>query len=511
MMIRAFVMALAAGVSLGFGLPTSWGVEPSSRLSAAERQRADAMIVRAIAYLRTKQNPASGGWSVPAQGPAYPAITGLVVRGMMMQPGVTQDDANVAFGVKFMLNYQQADGGIYDKVLQAYNTSICVSALSEVNTPQAKDAVKKGVEFLKSLQFGEGAVTWEGLGDSPKVVGRDHPFYGGWGYGRHGRPDLSNSAWAIEALHAAGVEPTDEAFKRALVFLQRTQMVEKVEEMKINDMEYAKGSKQGGFVYATSVNKDKIGVGQSQAGEIAESLSGPRGTVAHVVLKKDVGGRPIVMMKGEIEKRINVTPGLASPSEAGAVQFMVVLGPSSDGESASEFEVRTSLTSVADLRQMLGSAFREEVDGEHSIRVREAASWMGESRLRAYGSMTYSGFKSYLYANLAKDDPRVTEALRWIGENYTVQENPGMGTDGLYYYYVVMAKALDAWGSPTLATPNGDKRWADDLVNRLGELQSEDGSFKPVDDRWLENDPVLITAYSLLALQHAARGANPTR
>lgn len=511
MKIRAFVMAVAAGASMGFGLPTSWGVEPSARLTAAERQRADVMIAKAIAFLRTKQDPASGGWSVPTQGPAYPAITGLVVRGMMMRPGVTLDDANVAMGVKFMLNYQQADGGIYDKVLPGYNTSICVTALSDVNTPQAKDAVKKGVEFLKSLQFGEGAVTREGMGESPKVVGKDDPFYGGWGYGRHGRPDLSNSAWAIDALHAAGVEPTDEAFTRALVFLQRTQMVENVGDSKINDMDYAKGSKQGGFVYATSVNKDRVGVGQSQAGETAESLSGPKGTVAHVVLKKGKDGQPQTLKKEEIKNRLKAAQEKAARFEVGGAEMQVVLGPSSDGESASEFDLRSSIEDPKQLLQLVASTFRDDVESEKSIRVSEVIAWKGESRLRAYGSMTYSGFKSYLYANLAKDDPRVTEALRWIGENYTVRENPGMGTDGLYYYYVVMAKALDAWGSATVATPGGEKRWAEDLVNRLGELQNEDGSFKAVDDRWLENDPVLITAYSLVALQHAAGEANPTR
>jgi hypothetical protein len=36
-------------------------------------------------------------------------------------------------------------------------------------------------------------------------------------------------------------------------------------------------------------------------------------------------------------------------------------------------------------------------------------------------------------------------------------------------------------------------------------LQEPDGSFKSVDDRWMENDPVLITAYSLIALGEAVK------
>jgi squalene-hopene/tetraprenyl-beta-curcumene cyclase len=158
------------------------------------------------------------------------------------------------------------------------------------------------------------------------------------------------------------------------------------------------------------------------------------------------------------------------------------------------------------------------------------------SRLRAYGSMTYAGFKSYVYADLDRDDPRVRMAYDWIRQNYTLEENPGIGNDGLYYYFMTFSKALDAWGLPTIEVlsaelPNiemGDvneevtppnastelsslnrlvvgsetRDWANDLVDRLAELQNPDGSFRVVDDRWMEDNPVLITSYALLALQH---------
>ena len=53
----------------------------------------------------------------------------------------------------------------------------------------------------------------------------------------------------MQAMEDAGVSPSDEAVKRALVFLGRTQMDERV-----NDQPYAKGSRQGGFVYTTAEN-----------------------------------------------------------------------------------------------------------------------------------------------------------------------------------------------------------------------------------------------------------------
>ena len=42
--------------------------------------------------------------------------------------------------------------------------------------------------------------------------------------------------------------------------------------------------------------------------------------------------------------------------------------------------------------------------------------------------------------------------------------------------------------------------WRKDLGEKLAALQQADGSFKVVDDRWMENNPVLITAYGLDAL-----------
>ena len=43
-----------------------------------------------------------------------------------------------------------------------------------------------------------------------------------------------------------------------------------------------------------------------------------------------------------------------------------------------------------------------------------------KSMLRAYGSVSYAGFKSYLYAGLKKDDPRVQAVLDFCRRHYTV-------------------------------------------------------------------------------------------
>lgn len=418
MKLRTMFLAVTVCAAVGATAPRAAAIDE------AHRQKARDMAAKATEYLKSQQDRASGGWCVPEAGgrqPNLPAITGLVVTGMLLDPKADQSDPTVLSGIKYMLNFRQPDGGIYDRMLPSYNTSICVSALSKSTLPQARDAIGPAQDFLRKLQFSESSDTSLGGQEAPKKVNKDHPFYGGVGYGRHGRPDLSNLQFMLQALQDSGVSPDDPAVQRAVVFLQRTQMLDEV-----NDMPYADKSKQGGFVYSTSENAESVDrrAGQSQAGMIEETLD--------------------------------------------------------DGTKV--------------------------------------------SRLRAYGSMTYAGFKSYLYAALPRDDTRVTAALGWISRNYTLEENPGMGTDGMYYYFVTFARALDAWGSPTIevrkavaANGSGDEKaadkpatvtekrdWANDLIDRLAALQNADGSFRSIDDRWMEDNPVLITAYSLIALRHAA-------
>lgn len=395
--MNAFV--LAVGFIAGFtplasaqDAPINFDSAPAAE-PVDTRAQARAMIDRAMAYLRLQQNPDTGGWRENPEGPSYPAITGLIIDGMLLDPRIDARDATVAAGVRNILSYAKPDGGIHDGLLPTYNTAICLSALSRVRTPEAAAAIQRGQSFLKGLQYSE-----RGGGEAGgEPVPIDHPFYGGVGYGRHGRPDLSNLGFFIQALHDTGVSTEDPAYERALVFLRRVQMLEEV-----NEMPYAQGSNQGGFVYATVPDADSVDgrAGQSMAGMVEET-----------------------------------TP---------------------DGGTI--------------------------------------------TRLRAYGSMTYVGFKSLIYADLSPDDPRVQAAWAWVNEHYRMDENPGMGDQGRYYYYSSMARALHAFGAREVA----GRDWRADLVATLAELQNEDGSFRLLNDRWMEADPVLITAYALIALQHAA-------
>ena len=157
--------------------------------------------------------------------------------------------------------------------------------------------------------------------------------------------------------------------------------------------------------------------------------------------------------------------------------------------------------------KMKGSA--EDADGGffyNPFETKAAAGNTPAGGLRSYASMTYAGLKSFVYAGLSKDDPRVKAALEWIGKHYDLNSNPGLGQKGLYYYYQVFAKALKAAEIDQLPTASGPPReWRTDIVKQLIAKQQADGSWVNTDKGWMENDARLVTAYSLAALANAMK------
>jgi hypothetical protein len=127
-----------------------------------------------------------------------------------------------------------------------------------------------------------------------------------------------------------------------------------------------------------------------------------------------------------------------------------------------------------------------------------------EGGLRSYGSMSYTGLKSMIYAGLGPDDKRVKAAKDWISKHYTVTENPNMKDAGLFYYYHTFAKALDALGEDEITDGEGKKHnWRADLTAELAKRQQPDGSWVNSNNRWLEGDANLVTGFALLALSYA--------
>ena len=92
----------------------------------------------------------------------------------------------------------------------------------------------------------------------------------------------------------------------------------------------------------------------------------------------------------------------------------------------------------------------------------------GKVVFRSYGSMTYAGLLSLVYCKVDRNDPRVRSAFDWSAKNWSLEENPGMGPQGLYFFYFVLTKALAAYGRtrcrqrvtglPSTGAPNWSRR-----------------------------------------------------
>ncbi len=123
--------------------------------------------------------------------------------------------------------------------------------------------------------------------------------------------------------------------------------------------------------------------------------------------------------------------------------------------------------------------------------------------MRSYGSITYAGLLALVYCDLDKTDPRVRSTVDWASRHWTLEENPGVGDQGLYFFYNVIGRSLTAAGIDNIPVHGDDSKtipWGEEIVKKVTSLQHEDGSWVNKNGRFWENDPVLATSYSILAL-----------
>ncbi len=371
-------------------------------LDAATWADAHERLRRGLQWLEERQST-TGGWMegttvLPTDQPPRAVAAAMAVTAMglkaMAQSGDDEFSASRDEAMEFVARAFEDRGieGLEVGGLGNYVVSAVTMGLAAVGSEgsNSNPLVTRTVEYLKSGQW-----------DQAEGVAPNQDWFGGAGYGRHGRPDLSNTQMMLDALYDAGVSPSEPTVQRALVFLTRTQNLKRT-----NPSAWAQsGSDDGGFVYTPANGGESFGSQAAGEGRYGETMP---------------VGRP--------------------------------------------------------------------------------------RSLRSYGSMTYAGFKSLLYAGLSNDDPRVQAALRWIQSHWTFDENPGLGQQGFYYYIHAMARALRASGIDIVTTRDGVRHdWRAELVAAIGERQAEDGSWRNPVDRWEESRPELATIYATLALQEALK------
>ncbi len=214
---------------------------------APTKKEVKAVVDKAIKHLRSSQEK-NGGFSSRRFGPG---VTALVVAGLL-QNGVSENDPMVAKALKYLESNVQDNGGIYNRFLANYTTSVAIMAFKEANTKGKYDTLLKNAgKFLKSIQHG------------PPGAKEEDIEFGGFGYDKKSRPDMSNTAFTVEALLAAGVDKNDPAIQNALKFISRSQNLPS-EKNKEAFAKKASTDDKGGFVYTpinAKKNKDRTAAG----------------------------------------------------------------------------------------------------------------------------------------------------------------------------------------------------------------------------------------------------------
>ena len=107
-----------------------------------------AVLEKGYAFLKQNQGE-DGSWSPRIAGPG---VTALVVSGLLRN-GYSSDDPVVAKGLHYLEKNVQKDGGVYNKQLANYTTSVALMAFQEANKSGKYDSIlKNGAKFLKGLQ-----------------------------------------------------------------------------------------------------------------------------------------------------------------------------------------------------------------------------------------------------------------------------------------------------------------------------------------------------------------------
>lgn len=242
---------LAPALALLYWLPANFAAcdEPTNELSPSA-QPLDVQIEQAasrgIAFLKNRGQADDGSFSRETGA----AVTALCVRAILEHRPAATNDPSVKKALEFIETKFQGNGGIYatGSGHQNYETSIAVGALVRANQDGKYDSVLDRAElYLRGIQWDE----TEGI-DAGDVK------YGGAGYGSEGdRPDLSNTAFLIDALRDLGNDADDESIQKALKFVLRTQNL----AGHGNDTPHADDIGDGGFYYTPAAG------GQSKAGE----------------------------------------------------------------------------------------------------------------------------------------------------------------------------------------------------------------------------------------------------
>jgi squalene-hopene/tetraprenyl-beta-curcumene cyclase len=344
------------------------------------------------------------------------------------------------------------------------------AAAPAASKPATSETIKKGVDFLKQAQADDGSFS---AASGPGIT-----------------------AIATTAMLRSGLSPRDPVVAKSLAYLEKY--------VRDDGGIYADGSRYKNYETSIAIITFKEA---NRDGKYDELLAAAEKFIKKEQWDDDEGHELSSMNYGGAGYGSHQRPDLSNTTFL--IDALHELGRGEDDEAMQKALIFVSRCQNLESEHNTTPFSAKIDDGGFYYTIaaggQSQAGNTADGGLRSYGSMTYAGLKSMIYAGVSKDDPRVKAAYRWIQQHYTLDENPGMGDSGLYYYYHTFAKALNTIGDAKLTDADGNEHdWRKELAEKLASLQKEDGSWLNTNNRWLEADPNLVTSYALLALSYGS-------
>ncbi|MFO0803761.1 MAG: prenyltransferase/squalene oxidase repeat-containing protein [Gemmataceae bacterium] len=370
--------------AIAFAFAAAFATLPATTAQPTAADQWKATVAKATAYVK-KVQAEDGSWG-PA--PQNRGITGVIVTGLL-KTGSSPDDQPTAKALSYIESLiNEKEGHIAGKenpVVINYATSINVMALSAANrSDKYKAVIGNAAKYLRSYQ-------WDEDTGNKKP---DNDYYGGAGYaGEKSRPDLSNTAFFLEALKASGAPKDDPAFKKALVFVSRCQNF----KSEFNTAEWAAKNNDGSFIY-TGANG---GENRRTDGDGRKTDMGGYGTMTYAGIKSMIYcnvGKDDPRMKAAIEwikknYTLDANPGMPeSASGKGLYYYYHTFAKTMDALGIDEFEDakgvkhdwRTELTAALAKRQKEDGSWKNDnpgwLEGDPTLDVGYALMALGYAK-----------------------------------------------------------------------------------------------------------------------------------
>lgn len=374
--------------------------------------------------------------------------------------------ASLAKGLAWLKANQKEDGSWSAPAFPGLS-ALALWAAAKSQDPSLSDVVAKGADFIASFAQEDGGIYKPALP------------------GRRGSGGLStyNTAICMMALYQVDPEKYAPIILKAREYVASSQLV--------GDSDGGATSGAGGFGY----NKPATAAERAEREAFFKKMQEQQG--GQMPAGRGAGGppmdRPDLSNTGWALMAMRMTEALEDQRPAGSQKVDI------RWDAALQYVSSMQNTDASDA-DAVGS-FGYERGGERDGKTPGSG---GRVALRGFGSMTYDGLEAMIYAKVDRNDPRVRSAVAWAAKHWTVEENPGSGKKGLFYYYTILGKSMATYTKGAAFT-NADGQpidWKGDLARKLAATQREDGSWVNEDNTFWENDAALVTAYSLLTLEY---------